>query len=201
MYAEGFTVSRCLAATDMSLGTFYYWLDGGPVVEDGDAVPSAVDGRIKSGHDAEIAEGEVYGPDDTIAQTRMLPPIPRRRVVVGKRRVPLRTDRVSLTARAWRTVERQMRDIEERLARPARSGPERERDIRMFGSLTRTLRDLDAFARSTAATPDAPPAPSSDDEPPQDIEAFREELTRRIYGIIADHDAEQAALAPGDGRS
>ncbi|MDI3471040.1 MAG: Cell division protein FtsW [Pseudolabrys sp.] len=35
MYAEGFTVSRCLAATDMSLGRFYYWLDGGPVVEDG----------------------------------------------------------------------------------------------------------------------------------------------------------------------
>ena len=30
MYAQGFTVSRILAATDMSLGTFYAWLDGGP---------------------------------------------------------------------------------------------------------------------------------------------------------------------------
>ena len=30
MYVENFTVSRCLAATGMSLGTFYYWLDGGP---------------------------------------------------------------------------------------------------------------------------------------------------------------------------
>jgi hypothetical protein len=30
MYAAGFTVSRILAATDMSLGTFYHWLDGGP---------------------------------------------------------------------------------------------------------------------------------------------------------------------------
>lgn len=30
MYVHGFTVSRCLAATGMSLGTFYYWLDGGP---------------------------------------------------------------------------------------------------------------------------------------------------------------------------
>jgi hypothetical protein len=30
MYAQGFTVSRILAATDMSLGTFYHWLDGGP---------------------------------------------------------------------------------------------------------------------------------------------------------------------------
>ena len=32
MYAEGFTVSRILAATNMSLGTLYYWLDGEPAV-------------------------------------------------------------------------------------------------------------------------------------------------------------------------
>ena len=30
MYAQGFTVSRILGACDMSLGTFYAWLDGGP---------------------------------------------------------------------------------------------------------------------------------------------------------------------------
>ena len=36
MYTEGFTVSRVLAATDMSLGTLYYWLDGGPRDEKGE---------------------------------------------------------------------------------------------------------------------------------------------------------------------
>lgn len=32
MYREGFTVARCLAAGNMSYGTLYYWLDGGPTV-------------------------------------------------------------------------------------------------------------------------------------------------------------------------
>lgn len=35
MYPDGFTVSRILAATGMSLGTLYYWLDGGPLDENG----------------------------------------------------------------------------------------------------------------------------------------------------------------------
>lgn len=35
MYAEGFTVARCLAAGNMSHGTLYYWLDGGPLGADG----------------------------------------------------------------------------------------------------------------------------------------------------------------------
>ena len=30
MYKNGFTVARCLAAGNMSHGTLYYWLDGGP---------------------------------------------------------------------------------------------------------------------------------------------------------------------------
>jgi hypothetical protein len=43
MYVEGFTVSRILAHCDMSLGTLYHWLDGGPPDADGkpmlDAIP------------------------------------------------------------------------------------------------------------------------------------------------------------------
>jgi hypothetical protein len=118
MYAQGFTVSRILAACDMSLGTLYYWLDGGPR-ENG--VP-------------------------------LYPPLARRRVVVGKRRPPLGANRVSLTGRLWRTAERQTRDIEERLARPGAASPERERDVRMLGTLVRTLRDLSSF--DSAAGPE-----------------------------------------------
>ena len=164
MYIENFTVSRCLAATDMSLGTFYYWLDGGPVGEDG---------------------------------KRMLPPIPRRRKVVGKRRRPLKTDRVSLAARLWRTTERQLRDIEERLARPvvgASAGPERERDVRILASLTRTLRDLAAFERvglgaglgQKEADKAAAPGVAAGGAPPQELDAYRLDLMRRLDHIVAE---------------
>ena len=40
MYAEGFTVSRILAACDMALGTLYYWLDGGPREEERPLYPA-----------------------------------------------------------------------------------------------------------------------------------------------------------------
>jgi hypothetical protein len=127
MYAEGFTVSRVLAACDMSPGTLYYWLDGGPRDEQG---------------------------------APLLPPLARRRVVVGKRRKPLAASRVSLLARLYRTAERQAFDIEQRLAVPGEATPERERDVRMLASLTRTLRDLSGLgdgepAGEAAADPDA----------------------------------------------
>jgi hypothetical protein len=139
-YAQGFTVSRILARYDMALGTLYYWLDGGPLI-------------------APTTDKSAVGGENG---TSLLPPIPRRRVVVGKRRKPLKADRVSLTARLWRTAERQARDIEERLARPAGASPERERDVRMLAMLTRTLRDLSAFDAYGDAGPSHP-----DDTPRQ----------------------------------
>lgn len=108
MYAEGFTVARCLAAGNMSLGTLYYWLDGGPCL-----APTTAQSAVGGG-------------------ARMLPPIPRRRQVVGKRRQPLAPDLVSLAARLTRTVARQALDIEQRLARPSGATPERERNVRML---------------------------------------------------------------------
>jgi hypothetical protein len=127
MYCQGFTVSRILAGTDMSLGTLYYWLGGGPRDEQG---------------------------------APLLPPLARRRVVVGKRRKPFSASRVSLLARLYRTAERQAFDIEQRLSVPGEATPERERDVRMLASLTRTLRDLSGLgdgepAGETAAEPDA----------------------------------------------
>jgi hypothetical protein len=149
MYAEGFTVSRILAACDMSLGTLNYWLGGGP--------------RDAGG-------------------ATLYPPIARRRVVEGKRRKPLASDRDSLVATLWRTAERTARDLGERLARPGASTPERERDVRMFGMTVRALRELSLFDAGG-------PAASAVDEPPADIDEFRRELARRIHALI---DAEQA---------
>ena len=39
MYVEKHPVSRILAACEMSFGTFYYWLDGGPREADGPRLP------------------------------------------------------------------------------------------------------------------------------------------------------------------
>jgi hypothetical protein len=157
MYAEGFTVSRVLAATDMSLGTLYYWLDGGPT------------------------EGD----------KPLYPPIPRRRQVVGKRRKPLSGSHVSLVARLYRTAERQACDIEERLARPSAATPAREREVRMLASLVQSVRTLASLAPEGAGG--APAEPVDDDPVPKDIDEFRYELARRIYGFIEARQTKQEA--------
>jgi hypothetical protein len=45
MYGEGFAVARCLAAGNMSMGTLYYWLDGGPRDERGATLLAAIPRR------------------------------------------------------------------------------------------------------------------------------------------------------------
>jgi hypothetical protein len=149
MYPQGFTVSRILAATGMALGTLYFWLDGGPLDENG--------------------------------QPR-LPQIPRRRkTVLGKRRRPIRTDHVSLASRLFCTAERQVRDIEARLARPG-GGAERARDVRMMSVLVRTLRDLSAF--NAGAGLQKPPE-AHDDPVPADPDELRRQLALRIERFVA----------------
>ena len=122
----------------------------------------------------------------------LYPPISRRRQVVGKRRRPLQTSRVSLAARLWRTAEGQVRDIEERLSRPCASAVEREREVRMLGLLVRTMRDLSVF---DPGTPGEAPQ-ENDDGMPKSIEEFRVELARRLHGLIA---AERSRAAAEEG--
>jgi hypothetical protein len=165
MYAQGFTVARCLAAGNMSHGTLYYWLDGGPLNAQG---------------------------------ARMLAPIPRRRVMLGKRRKPLAADRASLVARLYRTAERQALDIEQRLARPAGATPERERDVRMLASLVQSLRGLSALSPDEAAPAEGEAGlrQEDDDDPvPGDIDVFRLELARRIRGFIEERTRRKAEEA------
>jgi hypothetical protein len=116
----------------------------------------------------------------------LYPPIARRKQVVGKRRKPLEASRVSLTARLWRTTERQVRDIEERLSRPAASPVERERDVRMLNVLVRTMRDLALFDP-------APPDETLPAEEPLDIDEFRLELARRIHALVDARRGDQPA--------
>jgi hypothetical protein len=177
MYKNGFTVARCLAAGNMSHGTFYYWLDGGPFI-------------------GPTTDQSAVGDDD--AGARMLPPIPRRRAVLGKRRRPLAASTASLLARLTRTAERAALDIEQRLARPAAATPERERDLRMLASLVQSLRGLAALSPAG----DAGAARENEDDLPEDMDAFRETLARRIHALVDEERArEQAEQAEQAGQS
>jgi hypothetical protein len=170
MYAQGFTVSRILAACNMSHGTLYYWLDGGPFL-----APTT---------DQSAAGSDAHG-------GRMLAPIPRQRSIVGKRRKPLAASHASLVARLYRTAERAALDIEQRLAVPSGATPERERDLRMLSQLVAALRGL------TAIEPAPAPAPVSqaeaEAEEAGDIDEFREVLARRLQGFIEEQRRADAA--------
>lgn len=125
-----------------------------------------------------------------------LAPLPRRRIVVGRRTPPLKADRNSLVARLWRTAERQARDIEERLARSEQEPGERERDARVLAVLVKTLRELTALDEAQVETNSQPDAAAADDDAvPRDIDELRRDLARRIDRL---RQGRAAGRIPGD---
>lgn len=158
LYAEGIPVARILGETGLSLGSLYYWLDGGG------------------------GEGDPR-----------LPPVPRRRIVLGKRRKALKGSRVSLVARLWRTAERQVRDIEARLALAQQEPADRERDARVMAVLVKTLRELTQFDERANETA------QDDDDGPRDIDEFRRDLARRMEEFVRERSAERVPGAGGTG--
>ena len=169
MYAQGFTVARCLAAGNMSLGTLYYWLDGGPVLE----------------------------PASATAGGRMLAPLARRRTVVGKRKKPLAADTLALVARLTRTLAREALDIEQRLAQPSGATPERERNVRMLASLVQSARVLSLLAPAGAgARPQDDAGPDDIDE---FREMFARRIRSFLEARVAEKAAREAAEAGAGG--
>ena len=156
-YVEGVPVSRILAETGMSLGTFYAVCDG--KYDDGSGAPP--------------------------------PALPRRRIVMGRRRKALRASRMSLVKRLWRTAERQVRDIETRLEDHAQDPEGRERDTRMLAVMVKTLRELHAIdgahGKGTGKG-DAALEPANDDT--RDINEFRRDLARKIDQLAAQYSEE-----------
>ena len=90
-------------------------------------------------------------------------------------------DPALIVPRLQSAVARVLPAIEATIARLA-SGPQRPREMEQAGrtlsSLTRTLRELNALLAEHKAE-------TGDDEPPRDIDEFRQELARRLQGIIA----------------
>lgn len=119
--------------------------------------------------------------------------LPRRRIVMGRRRKALRTSRMSLVQRLWRTAERQVRDIETRLDGEAQEPAERERDARVLAVLVKTLRELHVFdsARGKAkGKGKGKAAQESVSDDTRDIDEFRRDLARKIDRLAAQYSDE-----------
>jgi hypothetical protein len=115
------------------------------------------------------------GPQDRDG-ARRFSAVPRRRVVMGKRRKPLSGGRVSLVNRLWRTAERQVRDVESRMCLD-QEPEQRERDARLLAVLVKTVRELRTLH---VAEEEA----SENEREPDNLDDFRRELARKIDGII-----------------
>ncbi len=112
-------------------------------------------------------------------------PIPQRRQGV---RVRHRLgSRAALVARMWRTAERQVEEIEDRLAVAGLELAERESNARTLAIVAKTLRELAAVdeAEQPRQGKKQPSDDDIDDDPvPRDIDEFRRELARRINALV-----------------
>jgi hypothetical protein len=124
-------------------------------------------------------------------------PIPqRRRGVHVRHRVG---SRAALVARMWRTAERQVEEIEDRLAVAGIELAERESNARTLAVVAKTLRELAAVDEADRAHKGKkqPADDDIDDDPvPRDIDEFRRELARRIHALV-----DSRTNAGGDGSS
>jgi hypothetical protein len=145
--------------------------------------------------DTKLSLHALYHWLDGRAQERgpqLLPALPRRKIIRRARISP--GDRVSLVERMMRSSERQVAEIEKRIGTEADQG---DKDARTLALIARTLRELtavDALNRALDAQK-PPPVDRHDDKPPDDIDEFRDELTRRIHALVA---GGQAAGSSGD---
>jgi hypothetical protein len=99
--------------------------------------------------------------------------------------------RLALVTRMMRASERQVAEVERRIGT---SDDEGDRDARMLAVIARTLRELtaiDALNRELTerVTADARKIRDNNDEyGPQDIEALRQSIARKLEAIIAERE-------------
>lgn len=110
-------------------------------------------------------------------------PLPRRR---GKRRsAPQIEGRDALVARMWRTAERQVAEIEDRLKAAGLDVVERENNVRIFAIVARTLRDLSAVDEANKMGGKEASNNADDDAPPRNIDELRSALADKLAKFVA----------------
>jgi hypothetical protein len=108
-------------------------------------------------------------------------PIPQRRPGVRVRHRG--GSRAALVRRMWRTAERQVEEIEDRLSVAGLEIEEREGNARMFAIMARTLRDLQSMDEKTRNKESK--KETDDHAPPRNIDDLRRELARKLESFVA----------------
>jgi hypothetical protein len=121
-----------------------------------------------------------------------LAPIPRRRASAGKRTRMM--GRKALVARLWRTAERQVAEIEGRLAAAGLEVSERESNARTLAIVAKTLRELSAIDAGARTRGKKAPTDKDDDPVPRNIDDLRRALARKLEAFAA----EKTDRVPGD---
>jgi hypothetical protein len=116
----------------------------------------------------------------------LLQPLVKRRTVT-RRRI-LKEERLTLVNRMMRAAERQVGEIEQRLASSGQAIGERERDARTLALLAKTLQSLtalDALHEPQAGRLKSKMTKDDNDKDaiPASIDALRQELSRRLAGM------------------
>jgi hypothetical protein len=112
-------------------------------------------------------------------------PIARRRAGV---RIRHRLgSRAALIARMWRTAERQVEEIEDRLRVAGLQQTERESNARTLATVARTLRELAAVDDARRAEKGTS-KDNDDDAVPENIDELRRALAEKLEAIVADRE-------------
>jgi hypothetical protein len=112
-------------------------------------------------------------------------PIARRRAGV---RIRHRLgSRAALIARMWRTAERQVEEIEDRLRVAGLQQTERESNARTLATVARTLRELAAVDDARRAEKGTS-KDDDDDAAPQNIDELRRTLAEKLEAVVADRE-------------
>lgn len=101
--------------------------------------------------------------------------------------------RAALVARMWRTAERQVEEIEQRLKAAGLEVAERESNARTLAIVARTLRELAAVDASKASR-DKEGRRNNDGTVPRNVEDLRRALAKKLDAFVA----ARSGRLPGD---
>jgi hypothetical protein len=93
--------------------------------------------------------------------------------------------RGALVARMWRTAERQVEEIEDRLKTAGVKLDECESNARTLAIVAKTLRELSAVDAAEMKRGKQAPKENNDSGVPRNIEELRRALTEKVEGFVA----------------
>lgn len=120
-----------------------------------------------------------------------LPALPRRRDITHRA-----ARRAELVKRLWHSAERQVEQIEARMAQSGLAADDPERDARALAVLVRTLRELTAFDAEKRGKGKQQQKPENEQPIPRNIDELRRELARKIEALIEAESGSGADAHP-----